>query len=59
MPSSLIYGENTGVLPFKDFNRFAKWNDIELTMMPNGGHMFPLEQPEKTAALIKTLIKHW
>ncbi len=59
VPSSLIYGENTGVLPFKDFNRFAKWNDIELTMMPKGGHMFPLEQPEKTAALIKALIKHW
>lgn len=59
VPNAFIYGENTDVLPFIHFQRFTKLNNIKLTMMPNGGHMFPLEQPENTAALIKTIIKNW
>ncbi|WOH36839.1 alpha/beta hydrolase [Thalassotalea fonticola] len=59
VPAALIYGEKTDVLPIRYFERFAKLNQIELTMMPDGGHMFPLEQPEKTAELIGKLIKNW
>lgn len=59
VPAALIYGENTTVFPIKYFERFAKLNDIELAMMPNGGHMFPLEQPENTANMIKAIIKDW
>jgi pimeloyl-ACP methyl ester carboxylesterase len=59
VPSALIYGEKTDVLPVSYFNRFAKMNDIPLTQIDNGGHMFPLEQPEKTAVIINNIIKDW
>ncbi|OUS24325.1 alpha/beta hydrolase [Thalassotalea sp. 42_200_T64] len=59
VPAALVYGENTDVLPVRYFKRFAALNQIGLTMMPNGGHMFPLEQPEKTAVMIDQLIKNW
>jgi pimeloyl-ACP methyl ester carboxylesterase len=59
VPSALVYGEKTDVLPVSYFNRFAKMNDIELTKIANGGHMFPLEQPEKTAEIITEIIKDW
>ncbi|MBA6233847.1 MULTISPECIES: alpha/beta fold hydrolase [unclassified Colwellia] len=59
VPSALIYGEKTDVLPVSYFNRFAKMNDIPLTQIANGGHMFPLEQPEKTAAIINNIIQDW
>jgi pimeloyl-ACP methyl ester carboxylesterase len=59
VPSALVYGEKTDVLPVKYFNRFAKKNDIPLTMIDNGGHMFPLEQPDKTADIITEIIKDW
>jgi len=59
VPSALIYGEKTDVLPVNYFNRFAKMNDIQLTEIPNGGHMFPFEQPDKTAETIKKIINDW
>lgn len=59
VPAALIFGEKTSVLPIRYFYRFAKMNQIELMMMPNGGHMFPLEQPERTAQIIDKLIKNW
>jgi pimeloyl-ACP methyl ester carboxylesterase len=59
IPAKLIYGENTNIFPIKHFTRFAQLNDIELMTMPEGGHMFPLEQPENTAAMIKDIIKDW
>jgi len=59
VPAKLIYGENTNIFPIKHFIRFAKLNDIELMTLPKGGHMFPLEQPENTANMVKQLIKDW
>ena len=59
VPSALVYGEKTEVLPVNYFNRFAKMNNIKLTKIANGGHMFPLEQPEETAAIITQIIKDW
>ncbi|WP_418358847.1 alpha/beta fold hydrolase [Shewanella basaltis] len=59
VPAKLIYGENTTIFPIKHFNRFAKLNNIELIALPKGGHMFPLEQPENTAAIVKEIIKDW
>tara|TARA_B110001454_G_C12681191_1_gene418139 strand:+ start:23 stop:823 length:801 start_codon:yes stop_codon:yes gene_type:complete len=52
IPASLIYAEQTDVFPHSFFKKFAKLNkNIQLATTP-GGHMFPLEQPEKTAQLI-------
>ncbi|MGX9460521.1 alpha/beta fold hydrolase [Shewanella sp. A14] len=59
VPAKLIYGENTNIFPIKYFTRFAKLNDIELIKLPKGGHMFPLEQPENTATMVKSIIKEW
>ncbi|GAA6171172.1 alpha/beta hydrolase [Colwellia sp. KU-HH00111] len=57
IPANLIYADKTDVLPIKFFKRFTRLNkNIELTMTA-GGHMFPLEQPEKTAQLISTTLK--
>ena len=59
VPAALIYGEKTNVIPIRYFERFANLNQIELKMFENGGHMFPLEQPDKTATLIDKLVKNW
>ena len=59
VPAKLIYGEKTQIFPIKHFVRFAKLNNIELMTLPNGGHMFPLEQPENTANMVKQIIKDW
>lgn len=55
VPATLIYAQN-GVCTESAVKRFTKTNDINMIKMPNTGHMFPLEQPEKTAALIKDII---
>ena len=59
IPSALIYGEKSDILSPAMFKRFAKQNNITIKMLPKGGHMFPLEQPETTAQIIKTLISKW
>jgi pimeloyl-ACP methyl ester carboxylesterase len=56
IPATLIYAQN-GVCSKKAVKRFAKKNDINTVELANTGHMFPLEQPEQTAALIKDIIK--
>lgn len=56
IPATLIYGESTDVLPHHVFRHFVKLNkQIKLQTMA-GGHMFPLETPEKTAKLITEII---
>lgn len=55
MPATLIYAQN-GVCKPKAVKRFANKNRINTIEFTNSGHMFPLEQPEKTAALIKDII---
>jgi pimeloyl-ACP methyl ester carboxylesterase len=57
LPATLIYAQD-GVCTIRAVNRFAKKNDINVLKMPNSGHMFPLEQPEKTAELIKKIISN-
>ena len=57
IPATLVYAEQTDVCPHNFFKKFTKLNkNIKLTTTP-GGHMFPLEQPEKTAKLITTIIE--
>lgn len=59
VPASLIYADKTNVVPHTYFKKFAKLNkkiDLKVTQ---GGHMFPLEQPENTAQLIANTITQW
>lgn len=59
LPAALIYAEQTDVCPHSFFKKFAKLNkNIRLTTT-TGGHMFPLEQPEKTATLITNIIERF
>jgi len=56
VPASLVYGEQTEVCPHSYFKKFVKLNKIIQLTTTSGGHMFPLEQPEKTAQLIANII---
>ncbi len=59
IPSALIMGEHSDVSPAYFFKRFAKLNNnIELHTI-NAGHMFPLEKPQETFALIDQIITRW
>ncbi|WP_343818026.1 alpha/beta hydrolase [Colwellia asteriadis] len=60
VPATLIYAEQTDVCPNPKqvFQRFAKLNKKVTLKTVNGGHMFPLEQPEETAQLITDIIKN-
>ena len=56
VPATLIYADNTDVCPHRFFKKFIKLNpSIKLTTT-SGGHMFPLEQPQKTANLITGIL---
>ena len=56
IPATLVYGTTTDVFPHHIFSRFIKLNKhIKLQTTP-GGHMFPLESPERTAKLITNII---
>lgn len=56
IPATLVYADQTDVCPHSFFKKFTQLNNkIQLKTTP-GGHMFPLEQPEKTANLIVSLI---
>jgi pimeloyl-ACP methyl ester carboxylesterase len=56
VPAALVYGTETDVFPHHIFSSFVKLNrNIKLKTMP-GGHMFPLESPEKTAKFITEII---
>lgn len=57
VPASLIYGEQSDVCPHSFFNKFVKLNKSIRLLTTLGGHMFPLEQPEKTAQLIVNSIE--
>ncbi|SFC00914.1 alpha/beta hydrolase [Pseudoalteromonas denitrificans] len=58
IPATLIYAEN-GVCSPRLVHKFSSKNNINVIKRPNIGHMFPLEQPEETALLIKHTIKSW
>ena len=56
IPSHLIYSNQYQVLNSKDI-QWLKTALINTKFTPfDGGHLFPLEQPEKTTELIKSLI---
>lgn len=56
MPSHFIYSNQYKVLDPKDI-QWLKSNLNQTDFRPfDGGHLFPLEQPEETAELIKSLI---
>lgn len=59
VPASLIYADKTTVFPHAYFKRFAKLNKNIKVEVTQGGHMFPLEQPEKTALLLSKTITKW
>lgn len=60
VPSALIYGEKTDVSTPKLVQRFNKQHpEMTIHSIKNGGHMFPLEQPQATAELIQDIIKYW
>jgi pimeloyl-ACP methyl ester carboxylesterase len=57
VPATLVYGTETDVFPHHIFRHFVKLNkQIKLQTTP-GGHMFPLESPERTAKLIADIIE--
>lgn len=56
VPTSLIYSNKFSVLEPNDLNSIKK-NFPKIEMMEfNGGHLFPLEQPEKVAETLKKII---
>lgn len=52
----LVFASDKGVLQQSDRNELRRALPGFQQTALNGGHMFPLEQPEKTAELIRTLI---
>tara|TARA_B110000116_G_C16740390_1_gene538229 strand:+ start:581 stop:1384 length:804 start_codon:yes stop_codon:yes gene_type:complete len=57
VPATLVYGDKTDVFPHHIFGDFIKLNKHIKLKKVNGGHMFPLESPQKTAKLIAEIIK--
>ena len=54
MPGSLVVGEYS---PFRRFvEKFALKHRLYFECFADGSHLFPLEYPEATVALIKRLI---
>ena len=56
MPSYFIYSAHHSVLQAKDIETLKRKFVNTQFISFEGGHLFPFEQPEKTAELIKTLI---
>ena len=59
IPAALVYGTQSDLYPHYFFKRFARQNKNIALYTTAGGHMFPLEHPEKVAHLIKGIIKAW
>lgn len=60
VPSAFFYGEHTDVATPYFRNRFIKQHQgMQACCVKNGGHMFPLEQPEQVAQQIKAVINAW
>lgn len=57
-PGLMVAGSGSDVAKPSDRARFVKDNALEFRMF-DGGHMFPLEQPEKVAEIITTTIQRW
>jgi len=59
IPAALIYGESSDLNLTLFFKRFARKNKKIALHSIAGGHMFPLEKPMETAALINKVINQW
>lgn len=59
VPAVLITGEVSTVCVPELISPFVKHNHIQHIQIPGGGHMFPLEQPQKVAELINQHIQAW
>ena len=59
VPATIVYAQNTDVCPHYFFKRFAKQHKMKIQRFDNVGHMFPLERPEQTSALITSIINAW
>lgn len=57
-PAVLLTGDQTDVCRPRYLRNFIKGNNIDHKIV-NGGHMFPLEYPEQTAKIIKTILAQW
>ncbi|MBJ2128732.1 alpha/beta hydrolase [Alteromonas sp. IB21] len=57
-PAILATGSKSRVCKPEMVSRLIKHNDIEHVVL-DGGHMFPLEHPERVAAFIKDTLTKW
>ena len=58
MPSAVIAGKNSDVFKKQHGSKMQRQLGMNVEWV-EGGHMFPLEQPELTAASIKRYISDW
>jgi len=58
VPLAMVRGEHSRVVMRHHARSVRRLPQGEYLSMP-GGHMFPLEQPEATAQLLKTLFARW
>tara|TARA_R110000772_G_scaffold41665_10_gene96995 strand:+ start:2056 stop:2877 length:822 start_codon:yes stop_codon:yes gene_type:complete len=58
-PALLVTGEHTMVCTERRIRPFIRANRLEHKVFAGGGHMFPLESPIETAALINQTIEGW
>jgi len=52
IPGSLIYGETSHAVHIPTLKKFTSRHGFNLSTSP-GGHLFPLEKPDETAAAVK------
>jgi pimeloyl-ACP methyl ester carboxylesterase len=53
IPSTLISAEHSNVYRRNLVSKFLRQNDVKHRIISNVGHLFPLDDPKKTAQLIK------
>ena len=54
IPTLILYGEQTHTFRPEARERLQKvWPHAHFQALPNAGHMFPLEQPEETAQVVR------
>jgi pimeloyl-ACP methyl ester carboxylesterase len=58
VPLAMIRGHSSRTVPFHQARMVRRMPRGECLSMP-GGHMFPLERPQETAAVLRTLFQRW
>jgi pimeloyl-ACP methyl ester carboxylesterase len=59
VPSLLVTGSHSDVCIQAFLRTFVKKSNIEHLIFENGGHMFPLEKPQRVAKIITDRIRLW